>query len=530
MVVGQPSHSSSGRLSAVPAPPPSLAPPRCPSEECDGYPEPTHRALGSCPPPPIRLGVLAAVRGPAPRPHPNAPRCRLDGVRRCSRTSVSGFWGACPPHPLFSARAVLFTVRRREVIPQVAKPSSRPAMLTPPDPPDRPGCTPRHAVHGSALNLDDSLGPQWRTVGPSTGAAVLPKRRSIRWSNITSRPSSHRPPRRTPWGAVSPHGSSATSGPTCAVAFSLMDSHEHGASVVATTFWWRSPAGAGEHVRRCNARRMVETAAHLVDRVLPPLPVRQWVLSVPKRIRPFLHHNPAIAGAVLRIFLRAIRTTLRQVSPGASPGAHIGAVSFLHRFGSSLNAHFHFHVCVIDGVLGEDPEGSVQFHEATHLTASDWGKLQHTVRHRVLRTTLRAVPSTATACSNGTSPMTCSRGKPPAGSVSMPRSTSRPVIVLGSNDSCATVPVPPSPSNGSRLPGTVRLEASASSIVFPIPHRMVAPLSRSPPSSSSSDSPYSFTRHASTATAITASWLPMQSSGIRSSRSGVIRVRLRSRP
>ncbi len=54
---------------------------------------------------------------------------------------------------------------------------------------------------------------------------------------------------------------------------------------------------------------MVETAAHLVDHVLPPLPVRQWVLSVPKRLRPFLHHNPTIAGAVLRIFLRAIRTT-----------------------------------------------------------------------------------------------------------------------------------------------------------------------------------------------------------------------------
>jgi len=135
----------------------------------------------------------------------------------------------------------------------------------------------------------------------------------------------------------------------------------------------------------CNARRMVETAAHLVDHVLPPLPVRQWVLSVPKRLRPFLHHNPVIAGAVLRIFLRAIRTTLRDASPGAGPGAQIGAVSFLHRFGSSLNAHFHFHVCVIDGVFSEDPEGSVQFHESTHLTASDWDELQHTVRHRVLR-------------------------------------------------------------------------------------------------------------------------------------------------
>ena len=35
----------------------------------------------------------------------------------------------------------------------------------------------------------------------------------------------------------------------------------------------------------CNARRMVATAAHLVDHVLPPLPLRQWVLSVPKRLR-----------------------------------------------------------------------------------------------------------------------------------------------------------------------------------------------------------------------------------------------------
>jgi hypothetical protein len=32
---------------------------------------------------------------------------------------------------------------------------------------------------------------------------------------------------------------------------------------------------------------MVETAAHLADRVLPPLPVRQWVLAVPKRLRYF---------------------------------------------------------------------------------------------------------------------------------------------------------------------------------------------------------------------------------------------------
>lgn len=38
----------------------------------------------------------------------------------------------------------------------------------------------------------------------------------------------------------------------------------------------------------CNTRRMVEAAAHLADHVIPRLPVRQWVLSVPKRLRYFL--------------------------------------------------------------------------------------------------------------------------------------------------------------------------------------------------------------------------------------------------
>jgi hypothetical protein len=80
----------------------------------------------------------------------------------------------------------------------------------------------------------------------------------------------------------------------------------------------------------CNARRMVEVAAHLTDHVLPPLPIRQWVLSLPKRIRPFLPHDPDLAGAVLRILLRAIRTALRRASPPSGPDAQLGAVSFLH--------------------------------------------------------------------------------------------------------------------------------------------------------------------------------------------------------
>ena len=67
--------------------------------------------------------------------------------------------------------------------------------------------------------------------------------------------------------------------------------------------------------------------------------MRQWVLAVPKRLRYFLARDPRRAGAVLRIFLRVIEESLRQASTGAGGHARVGAVSFVHRFGASLNAH-----------------------------------------------------------------------------------------------------------------------------------------------------------------------------------------------
>ena len=90
----------------------------------------------------------------------------------------------------------------------------------------------------------------------------------------------------------------------------------------------------------CNARRMVETAAHLVDHVFPKAPVRQWVLSLPKRLRYFLYHNPKVTSKVLRIFLDEIRKQLIQHYQHTSDNPiKIGGINFIHRFGSSLNAH-----------------------------------------------------------------------------------------------------------------------------------------------------------------------------------------------
>jgi hypothetical protein len=134
----------------------------------------------------------------------------------------------------------------------------------------------------------------------------------------------------------------------------------------------------------CNARRMVETAAHLVDHVFPKLPVRQWVVSFPKRLRYFLQHDGKVRSAALQIVLRIIEDHIRARSPRASPTARIGAVAFLHQFGSSLNAHTHFHVCVIDGVFEVTSEDGLAFFEATPDTA-EIAEVQTKIRRRVLR-------------------------------------------------------------------------------------------------------------------------------------------------
>lgn len=56
----------------------------------------------------------------------------------------------------------------------------------------------------------------------------------------------------------------------------------------------------------CGGRRMADTAAHLVNRVLPVVPVRQWVLSVPFALRYRMAYDSQLMSAVLSVFVRAV--------------------------------------------------------------------------------------------------------------------------------------------------------------------------------------------------------------------------------
>ena len=51
---------------------------------------------------------------------------------------------------------------------------------------------------------------------------------------------------------------------------------------------------------------MSDTAAHLVDRVFPQVPVRQWVLSLPYALRYRLAYDAQMVSRVLDIFTKAV--------------------------------------------------------------------------------------------------------------------------------------------------------------------------------------------------------------------------------
>ena len=69
----------------------------------------------------------------------------------------------------------------------------------------------------------------------------------------------------------------------------------------------------------CNGRHMAQTAAHLVDHVIPPVPVRQWVISVPKRLRGMLADRPRAVAALTKIFLDEIEKILTHLGEPLEP-------------------------------------------------------------------------------------------------------------------------------------------------------------------------------------------------------------------
>ena len=133
----------------------------------------------------------------------------------------------------------------------------------------------------------------------------------------------------------------------------------------------------------CAGRTMANTAAHLVDRVLPNVPIRQWVLSLPFELRAVAAKHPRFVSAVDRILFEEVQRFMRR-SAGPS-GGRAGAVTFVQRFGGSLNLHVHFHVLFLEGLFTKEPEALPVFHPALAPTRTDLLEVLARVRAAVLR-------------------------------------------------------------------------------------------------------------------------------------------------
>src|SRR5262245_31282564 len=140
----------------------------------------------------------------------------------------------------------------------------------------------------------------------------------------------------------------------------------------------------------CARRRMAQTAAHLVERVIPWVPTRQWVVSVPIQLQYWMASSQDLTAMVHTI----MRTTIGQyyVNKAVTRGferanMQPGSVTFLQRFGSAINVNLHFHCVFLEGVYLDRTEAGLtpRFVTGEPPTDADIAAVITKISHRVMR-------------------------------------------------------------------------------------------------------------------------------------------------
>jgi ribosomal protein S27E len=135
----------------------------------------------------------------------------------------------------------------------------------------------------------------------------------------------------------------------------------------------------------CGARRMAESAALLVDDILPPVPIRQWVISFPFQLRYLFARYPKAMSQALAIVYRCIATHLIKKAGLTHKTAKTGGITLIQRFGSALNLNVHFHMLLLDGVYTTNQHGKVRFQYVNAPLSDELTRLVHTISHRIAR-------------------------------------------------------------------------------------------------------------------------------------------------
>lgn len=137
----------------------------------------------------------------------------------------------------------------------------------------------------------------------------------------------------------------------------------------------------------CLGRRMSEGALNLLDHVLPDVPIRQFVLTMPFPLRFPLAFDGKLLGQVVRIFTDTVAGWYRRrhVDRGL-PAGETGAVTVIQRANSDLRLNPHLHTIFLDGGYAPDSDGKCQmFQPAPTPTQEEVEALVARTSKRILR-------------------------------------------------------------------------------------------------------------------------------------------------
>ena len=102
---------------------------------------------------------------------------------------------------------------------------------------------------------------------------------------------------------------------------------------------------------------MCQGTLNLLTYVLPAVPLRQWVLSLPFELRVPLAYERNLMGAVVRIFADSVMGWYRRRLAEGVPEARGGVVTVIQRSSSDMKLNPHLHAIAVDGVYVPGPDG-----------------------------------------------------------------------------------------------------------------------------------------------------------------------------
>ncbi|NRA63235.1 MAG: transposase [Pseudobacteriovorax sp.] len=136
----------------------------------------------------------------------------------------------------------------------------------------------------------------------------------------------------------------------------------------------------------CAGRRMSERAIKLTDDVIPFVPTRHWVLSVPFEMRYWMAADDELLKKVNGIFCAEINNYLRKKARKLGvKGGETGIVSFLQRAGGALNLNLHYHLLVLDGLYTPGEDGSPIFTRVPGIDNDELACVVRGVSRRVVK-------------------------------------------------------------------------------------------------------------------------------------------------